>query len=320
MAGLPRADVLRARRRLATARHVAVVSHERPDGDAVGSLLALSLALRAAGKRVDAILPDGLPSRFRFLPGASTVVRAPTAGAELLVTVDCSTVERLGPPGELEAAINIDHHPTNTLFAPINLIDPRAAATAEILMDLLPALGLAIDADIATNLLAGMVTDTIGFRTVSTTPRLLRLAAGLMERGAPLAEVYDRALNQHNLPALRYWGLGLGKLEERRGVVWSSLRLDDRRAAGYRGNDDADLINLLGTIEEARVAVVFVEQAGGRTKVSWRSREGVNVARLAEGFGGGGHDLAAGAMLGGEHETIVQAVIEATLAALEGTA
>jgi phosphoesterase RecJ-like protein len=317
MAGLPRAEVLKARRRLAAAQHVAVVSHERPDGDAVGSLLALSLALRAAGKRVDAILPDGLPSRFRFLPGASTIVRQPTAGAELLVTVDCSTLERLGPPGGLEAVVNIDHHPTNTLFAAINLIDPHAAATAEILMDLLPALGLSIDAAIATNLLAGIVTDTIGFRTVGTTPRLLRKAAELMERGAPLAEVYDRALNQHNLPALRYWGLGLGRLEERRGVVWSSLRLDDRRTAAYRGNDDADLINLLGTIEEARVAMVFVEQSGGRTKVSWRSRAGINVAHIAEGFGGGGHDLAAGAMLGGEHETIVQTVVEATLAALE---
>jgi phosphoesterase RecJ-like protein len=312
--------VLKARRRLAAAQHVAVVSHERPDGDAVGSLLALSLALRAAGKGVDAILPDGLPSRFRFLPGAGTIVRQPTAGAELLVTVDCSTVERLGPPGGLEAAVNIDHHATNTRFAPINLIDPRAAATAEILVDLLPALGLSIDTAIATNLLAGIVTDTIGFRTVSTSARLLRLAAELMERGAPLAEVYDRALNQHNLPALRFWGLGLGRLEERRGVVWSSLRLDDRRAAAYRGNDDADLINLLGTIEEARVALVFVEQTDGRTKVSWRSREGINVARIAEGFGGGGHDLAAGAMLGGEHEAIVEAVIEATLAALEGKA
>jgi phosphoesterase RecJ-like protein len=146
------------------------------------------------------------------------------------------------------------------------------------------------------------------------------MSAGLMERGAPLAEIYDRALNQHHLPALRYWGRGLGSLEERRGVVWCALRLDDRRASGYRGHDDADLINLLGTIEEARVAVVFVEQAGGRTKVSWRSRQGINVARIAEGFGGGGHDLAAGAMLGGEHQAIVQAVIAATLAALEATA
>lgn len=316
MTGLPRADVARGRRRLAAARHVAVVSHERPDGDAVGSLLALSLALRRVGKRAEAVLPDGLPARFRFLPGASGIVRQPAAGAELLVTVDCSTVDRMALPGGLEVGINIDHHPTNTRFAQVNLIDPQAAATAEILFDLLPALGLPLDADIATNLLAGIVTDTIGFRTPSTTPRLLRLTADLMERGAGLAEIYDRALNQHDLSALRYWAHGLGRIEEGSGVVWCSLRLEDRRAAKYPGSDDADLINLLATIDGSRVALVFVEQTGGRTKVSWRSREGVNVARLAEKFGGGGHDLAAGAMIGGEHEAIVQAVLEATFAAL----
>lgn len=317
MAGLARADVQKARRRLTAAQHVAVVSHERPDGDAVGSLLAVALALRAMGKRVDAILSDGLPSRFRFLPGAGTIRRDLTPGVDLLLTVDCSTFDRLGLPPDLRPAINIDHHPTNTRFAEVNLIEPQASATAEVLFDLAPRLGWTIDADVATCLLAGIVTDTIGFRTASTAPRVLQVAAGLMERGAALTEIYEKALNQHNLAALRYWSRGLGRLECRDGLAWCALTLDDRRSSEYRGRDDADLINLLATIEGARIALVFVEQSGGRTKISWRSREGINVARVAEQFGGGGHDLAAGAMVGGEHDAILQAVLAATRAALE---
>ncbi len=168
----------------------------------------------------------------------------------------------------------------------------------------------------ATNLLAGIVTDTIGFRTASTTPRVLQVAADLMTRGAALTEVYDRALNQHSLAALRYWSHGLARLESKAGLVWCALSLEDRRKAEYRGNDDADLINLLGTIDGARVALILVEQSDGRTKVSWRGREGFNVARVAEQFGGGGHDLAAGAMIAGERAQVEQAVLAATLAAL----
>jgi phosphoesterase RecJ-like protein len=319
MPGPSRADVQKARRRLAAAQHVAVVSHERPDGDAVGSLLAVTLALRALGKRVDAILPDGLPARFRFLPGAATVRRDLTSGVDLLLTVDCSTFDRLGLPPDLRPAINIDHHPTNTCFADVNLIEPQASATAEVIYDLAPRLGMTVNAEVATNLLAGIVTDTIGFRTASTTPHVLQVAAELMERGAGLTEVYEKALNLHNLAALRYWSHGLGRLECLDGLVWCALTLEDRRSADYRGNDDADLINLLGTIEGARIALIFVEQAGGRTKISWRSRPGINVARVAELFGGGGHDLAAGAMVSGEHDAILQAVLTATRTAL-GTA
>ena len=316
MAGLPKAEITRARRRLAAAQHVAVVSHERPDGDAVGSALAAALSLCLSGKVAEAVLSDGLPGRYRFLPGAASVRRELPAGVDLVVAVDCSSLDRLGPPAGDLPVINIDHHATNTLFGEINLIDPQASATAELLFDLAPHLRLPIDADVATNLLAGIVTDTIGFRTASTTPHVLQVAADLMTRGAALTEVYDRALNQHSLAALRYWSHGLGRLEADGGLVWCALTLDDRRLAEYRGNDDADLINMLATIDGARVSLILVEQSDGRTKVSWRCREGFNVARLAEQFGGGGHDLAAGAMISGERAQVEQTVVAATRAAL----
>lgn len=317
MAAPAKAEVTKARRKIAAANRVAVVSHERPDGDAVGSALAVALSLRLAGKHAEAVFPDGLPARYRFLPGAATVRRDLPAGIDLIVTVDCSTLDRLGPAALAVPVVNIDHHPTNSLFGKINLVDGQASATAELLYDLAPGLGLSIDADVATNLLAGIVTDTIGFRTASTTPRVLQAAADLMTRGAALAEVYERTLNQHTLSALRYWSHGLGRLELEGGMVWCSLTLEDRRAAQYGGDDDADLINLLGTVDGARVALILVEQKDGRTKVSWRCREGFNVARVAGQFGGGGHDLAAGAMISGERAQVEQTVLAATRAALE---
>jgi phosphoesterase RecJ-like protein len=316
MAAPAKAEIGRARRRIASANHVAVVSHERPDGDAVGSVLAAALSLRLAGKQAEAVFPDGLPARYRFLPGAATVRRDLPPGTDLILTVDCSTLDRLGPTALAVPVINIDHHPTNTMFGQVNLVDSQASATAELLYVLAPRLGLPIDREVAANLLAGIVTDTIGFRTASTTPRVLQIAADLMTRGAALAEVYERTLNQHTLSALRYWARGLGRLELEGGLVWCSLTLDDRRSAQYGGNDDADLINLLGTIEGARAALILVEQPDGRVKASWRCREGFNVARVAEQFGGGGHDLAAGAMITGERAQVEQAVLAATLTAL----
>ncbi len=316
-----RADIARARARLQAAGSIAVVSHERPDGDAVGSLLGLAISLRLRGQRAEAVLVDGVPGRFRFLPGAELVRKTVPSDVDLLVAVDCSDAERLGfNPDQLPRRpdINIDHHATNTRFAETNLVDPEASATAELLYDLAPKLRLPVEADVATNLLAGVVTDTIGFRTSSVTPKVLRLSAKLMELGASLPQVYEQTLNRHTFAALRYWGCGLSRLEQEDALVWAALTLDDRRRAGYPGHDDADLINLLSTVEAARVFVIFIEQPGGKTKVSWRSRDGIDVAALAGQFGGGGHPLAAGAMVDGEPQAVWERVLAATRAVLAG--
>lgn len=317
-----KADIARAAELLKGAQHIAVLSHERPDGDAVGSMLALTLSLGLAGKKVEPVLVDGVPARYRFLPGAQGVVHAVPAAVDLLVAVDCSAIDRMGIAPErlpLPPGINIDHHATNTRFAEANLVVAEAAATAEVIYDLAPALALPIDERVATNLLAGIVTDTIGFRTSNVTPSLMRKAIDLIERGAPLSEVYERGLNRHSFDAIRFWGHGLASLEQDAGMVWATLTQEDRRASAYPGNDDADLINLLGTIDGQKIAMIFVEQPGGKTKVSWRCREGWNVARIAEAFGGGGHELAAGATIDGNPEDVRNRVLEATRASLKGT-
>ncbi len=318
---LAKADIDTARRMIADARWVGVISHERPDGDAVGSLLGLSLALAQAGKQVAPVLVDGLPTRYRFLPGSAEILRQFPSGVDLLVSVDCSDLDRLGFSGgqkPRQPDINIDHHPTNTQFARVNLVDEQAAATAGLLVTLLPQLGLQVDSPVASNLLAGIVTDTIGFRVPGVSSGLLRQAADLMDLGAPLAEIYEQTLNRHSLTAARLWGLGLARLQRDGKMLWSTLTLEDRAQAGYAGNDDADLINLLMTIDGADITLAFVEQPEGKVKVSWRARAGLDVARVAASFGGGGHELAAGALLSGPTPEVIERVLQATRPALAG--
>lgn len=301
------ADMVRA------AQVAAVVTHVRPDGDAIGSLLALSLCLQHQGKQVTPVLADGLPSRYAFLPGADLIRREIGPAPEVIIAVDCSDASRLGLPLAPEQVdLSIDHHATNAHFARLNLIDVEAVATAEILYTWFLDQGFPLEANVATNLLLGVVTDTIGFRTANVSPRTLRLAAELMERGAPLSDVYEQGLNRRSLAAARLWGRGLERLEGDAGLVWTYLSADDRRHSGYSSLDDADLINLLSAVDGAQVALIFVEQPGGKVKVSWRSRAGVDVARLAQEFGGGGHEPAAGAMIEGGLDEVIGRVLSAT--------
>lgn len=312
------AEIRRAREILEEATRVVVATHERPDGDAIGSMLGMALSLGLRGKRSTPMLAGGLPARYRFLPGSQWLEQDLPEGDYALVAVDAADSDRLGfaLPGGREVDINIDHHPTNTRYARVNLIDEHAAAVAEVILDLAPELGLPIDAQVASCLLTALVADTLGFRTPSVGPNTLRRAARLMEMGADLATLYAHAMVYRSYVAARYWGRGLAKLERQDGLVWASLSLEDRRQVGYPGPDDADLIDVLTSIEEADIAVVFVEQSDGRIKVSWRARRGYDVAALAGQFGGGGHTLASGAQVRGELEPVIQQVLAATQAIL----
>lgn len=301
-------------RQLRTAQRILVVSHIRPDGDAVGSTLGLGLALQAAGKDARMALADGVPANFRYLPAQSAVARRPQGEFDLVVVLDCSDLKRAGgalPDGTIPH-INIDHHITNLNFARLNLVDVEAVATAQILAENLPAWGLPLTPAVGEALLTGLVTDTIGFRTSNMTPQALRVAAGLMECGANLPEIYTQALAQRSYEAVRFWGAGLNALERAGSLVWATLTLEARKAAGYGGRDDADLINVLSSIQDARIALVFVEQPNGAVKVSWRGQPGVDVSGLALSFGGGGHPAAAGAEIQGGLEEVRSKVLEAT--------
>jgi phosphoesterase RecJ-like protein len=300
------------------AQRILVTSHIRPDGDAVGSLLGLGLALQDAGKDVQMILADGVPKTFRHLSGSEQVHRKPKGTFDAVVVVDCSDLGRVGPvldylPGP---DLNIDHHVTNLNFGRINLVDIEATSTTEMLASLLPAFRLSISTLAAEALLTGLVTDTLGFRTTNMRPQALRVAADLMELGVDLPNLYHKALLSRSYLAVRYWGTGLNDLQLENRLVWTSLSLDNRYAVNYPGRDDADLINVLSTIDDADVALIFIEQTKGTVKVSWRARPGFDVAKVALQFGGGGHKPAAGAEIEGDLDEVQQKVLDATRAIL----
>lgn len=301
--------------RLGKSKKVVIASHVRPDGDAIGSLLGLGLALQDAGKSVQMVLVDGVSSSFRHLEGSGLIVREPTGEHDTFITVDCADFRRVGKVFENfgQPDINIDHHKTNEQFGKFNLIEPREVATAAILANHLPEWGYKITKPIAAALLTGIVTDTLGFRTSNTNPSALRLSATLMETGVDMTDLYMKALVKKSFPAARYWGAGLSSLQQKNGIVWATLTMEDRKKSGYSGNDDADLINIISAIEGNKVGMIFVEQNDHHVKISWRALEpDIDVSKVAKHFNGGGHAAAAGADIPGTLTEVQPLVLKTT--------
>jgi len=304
---------------LRQAESILITTHVRPDGDAIGSLVGLGLSLQAAGKKVQMVSEDGVPRSLRFLVKDVNIHRSQQSMPQLSVILDCSDLERSGAvlTGR-QPDINIDHHVTNLEFAKYNLVEVIAAATCQILANHLSEWGLPITKEVANALLVGVVTDTIGFRTSSVTPSTLQTAAMLMEHGGNLAEIYQVSLDGRTFEAARFWGAGLNRLQQEDGLVWTILSMEDRKSVKYPGNDDADLVNILSTIEGTRIAVIFVEQANGDLKISWRAQPECDVSKIALDFGGGGHAAASGAIISvnNNQEEVIDQVLEATKALL----
>ncbi len=301
--------------RLDAAKKIVIASHVRPDGDAIGSLLGLGLSLREGGKSVQMILVDGVPSSFRYLEGSDLIQKEPSKDHDTFITVDCADFKRVGKAFEnfSQPDINIDHHVTNEKFGKINLIEADEVATAAILTNHLPEWGLKITKPVAAALLTGLITDTLGFRTPNTTPEALRQAAALMEAGVDMPEIYMNSLVRKTFPAAKFWGAGLSSLESKHHIVWGTLTLKDRKSAGYGGNDDADLINMISAIDGNKVGMVFVEQNDNHVKISWRALEpGVDVSAVAKYFKGGGHAAAAGADIEGSLSEVQKEVLKKT--------
>jgi phosphoesterase RecJ-like protein len=304
-------DVIRTK--IAQAVNIGIVSHIRPDGDAIGATLGLGLALMQAGKKVQMVLKDGISPTFHHLAGVSMVKRKLESECDLVIVLDCSDLARTGGVlKDRKPDINIDHHVTNENFAGVNLVEDGAVATSAILTSHIPHWGLEIDVDVARALLTGILSDSIGFRTSNTTAESLRLAAVLVDKGANINELYNKALLSRSYEATKYWGFALSRLQREGGLVWTSLTLDDRKASGYFGNDDADLTNILSSIDSFEVAVLFVEQSAEKTKVSWRFSGDLDIAELAHQLGGGGHPAAAGAELRGTLAEIQENILDIT--------
>lgn len=308
--------VKQAIERIANAHCILVVCHVSPDGDAIGSLLGLGLALQQT-KQVTMICPDPVPEAYRHLPGweaitgppdgAAGAARFPLGPGTVLVSVDCSSPDRLGQVYDAEwlagtPIVNIDHHPTNTCFGETNWVEPAAAATAQMLVPLIEALHLGLTVDVATCLLHGILSDTLGFRTSNTTADVLKTATGLIEAGAPLAHLADRIFNHRPLGMIQMWARALQQLALEDRILCSEITQRMRRDVGYDQDGDAGLVNFMNTTNAADIAVVFSELEDGQINVSIRSAIGYDVSKVALQLGGGGHAQAAGCTVPGPLE------------------
>ena len=304
---------------LESAAEIVVTCHVGPDGDALGSMLGFAHAAISAGKRIWAAFgpPTNLPPNYRFLPLHLLVEpdRVPER-PELVISFDAGSLDRLGSlagqAAHAKELVVVDHHISNSGFGHHNLIDPTAAASAQIAYELLGRLGWTIDEVVATCLLTGLVTDTGRFQYSNTAPAVLEVAARLIEAGAR-----PEVVGQHMYEEAPFGYLGveaavLGRavLEPERKWVWSVLRNEDLKASGI-GLEDADmLIDDLRIAREAEVATLVKEHHDGVVKVSMRSRGQVNVGAIATALGGGGHHNAAGFTFIGGAEAAIAAVRE----------
>lgn len=307
---------------LASARHVLVASHLNPDGDAIGSSLAISFFLDQLGVSHEVLNHDPVPDNLLFLPGTDRVRQAPeNPDADLAIVLDLDEPSRMGRVAPyLEAAdrmIVVDHHVPKVRPGQMRIVMEEAPATAAILADLLIPTGK-VNAQVADNLLAGILTDTGNFRFPNTTPHCLNLAAQLIELGANLPNMAEQIYHCMPLPALRLLGWAITNLKAtpNEDLVYVSLPLSVYQELGAREQDTEGIVNELLSTRHARIAFVLRERKPGVIRGSLRSRGNLDVAAIANQFGGGGHRNAAGVTFEGSLQDAEAQLAEAAQACL----
>jgi bifunctional oligoribonuclease and PAP phosphatase NrnA len=307
------------------ARRVALACHVDPDGDALGSMLAMRHQLTARGVEVsasygaagDRATPFTIPPQYTFLPGLAELTRPedfPEA-PELLIAFDCASVERLGslrPNAEAAGTVLVlDHHASGAAFGDVRLIDADAPATAVVVAELLDRLAYPIDRDTAICLYVGLVTDTGRFAYASTTAETMQLGARLIGFGIDHAAINRRVWETHSFGYLKVLARALERatLELRAGLTWTVIWQTDLEDLGISLAETEGLIDVLRAVESADCSLVLKEQPGGEWKASMRSKGNVDVGLLAERMGGGGHAFAAGFTAADELDAVVATVV-----------
>jgi phosphoesterase RecJ-like protein len=290
------------RRFIAEAREIGCLAHKDADADSLGSALAFADAARRTGRRVWVIVPNPVPRLLRHLPGFEEIAPEPPP-LDLLFTFDCASVHRFGDRADLvkrtPRVVNVDHHASNDGFGTVNVVEPTASATGQVVYDLLRALQYPISKEAATNLYAALLTDTGGFRHENTTEAALRLGADLVGLGADPGWVALRSYKSRSISQLRLEGLAIARMRTEDGgrLVWSEVTQAMLEEAGATMEESEGVIDQLQTVEPMKAAILFKESAARLTKVSVRSRDEVDATHICIPFGGGGHRRAAGAEL-----------------------
>jgi phosphoesterase RecJ-like protein len=292
-----------------------VTSHARPDGDAIGSMLAATEMLRALGKRADAVLRDPIPQIYLPLPFVHSVQQKTELNGNYraALILECDGVERTGLRGlaaDGRLLINIDHHSSAKPFAHVNWIDSSAAATAEMIFELTKAAGVPITADVATCLYTAVLTDTGAFCFEGTDDRTFALAQELVRAGADPARIARSVYFANPEAKMRLLGEALSSLRRTDDLAWMYVSQAQMKKTGAREEDCEGLVNYALSISGVEVAMFFRELPDGRYRVSLRSKGSVDVSTIAAKFGGGGHECASGCSIEGPLSVATQRIMQ----------
>ena len=295
-------------------RRFVITSHARPDGDAIGSQVAMALALRALGKDVHMVSADPAPPQFQSFPGVAEiqVTQRVEDGFDAAIVMECGDLSRTGIDGlEKYFVINIDHHPGNKRYGALNWFDPGAAACGEMVFDVIEALGVALTPDIATHIYIAVLTDTGGFHYSHITPRTFEICRRCTEAGAQPQSIARAVYDSSTIGRLRLMGAVLHNLEfESDGrTVLAALTLELLRQTGATHEDADGLINIPLTVKDIQAVAFFKEIAPESFRISLRSKGSVDVNRVANAFGGGGHKNAAGCTVNGPYAELRRKIV-----------
>jgi phosphoesterase RecJ-like protein len=297
-----------------------IACHIHPDGDAIGSVLALGIWLKKAGKQVEMICSDGVPSVYRFLEGSNLIKTALAADChpEVAICVDCAEKDRVALPPEVwalpdMAVVNLDHHITNSQFGDLNLVDPDAAATGELIFRIIKQGRLRINPAIAAALYTAIATDTGFFRYDCTSAYTLETVSWLVKKyQVKPSKIAEQVHEQKSFNSIKLLGEILRTMRVGLGGKVAWIVLDQALLNRYpvENEETESYVNFARSVEGVEIGIIFKELKPNEFKVSWRSTEAVDVSKLAANFGGGGHARAAGCNINGAVNDVVKLVLD----------
>ena len=295
------------------ANTIVILTHESPDGDAIGSSLAMEKALRDMGKEPDVIIKE-YPRIFNFLPNANKVKEETDVEKyDLAISLDCADLKRLVGKEYFEEAkktIVIDHHGTNTMFGDLNYVNPDAPACAQILIVMFEYFGFEISKDIATCIITGIITDTGGFAYSGVTAETFEFAASLLKKGVNVSDIYKRVLQTTTKPCFELTRVALNRLEffEEGKVAFTYITQADMQSVDAKTGDHEGIVEIGRNVEDVEVSV-FAREIEDGWRLSLRSNQYINVSDVCIMFGGGGHPRAAGATITGNIEEVKEKIL-----------
>ncbi len=305
---------------LKSSNTICIMPHVYADGDAIGSSLALGLALMKLNKAVTVLTEEQIPLTYDFLYGRQLIevynVNSEEKKFDAVMTVDTGDLDRVGKRADIlkkgKTTVNIDHHQTNTMFACYNYVETNAAAVGEVIYQLIKLLGVEIDAEMSTCLYVALATDTGGFKYSNTTSITHQIAADLINNGVNISEISQRIFDTMSKEKVKLTGLAINSLEVLEGgkIAFITLTDDMMKSSGAKEDDCDGIVNIGRNIDGIEVSVLFRQREDGCLKVNFRSKSFVDVSLIANIYSGGGHKRAAGCVIAGDLDEVKKRVLD----------